>query len=373
MVPIPVRNIWLLQLFASELYRSQGKGLSGAESAPEDLPELVADILADEVTRRLHTGLSIGFSRTSADIRRVRGRIDLLSTHRRQLLKRGMIRCEFDETLTDTPGNRLVKAAMERAAVLVPGVSRYRALALQLTAAGVVGPSPRLADVPSLRRQQLLARDQLMLAAAELVLTLSIPDQSQKTTEFLAPYDSDEYLRDLFEKAAFGFYSLRLKTDGWQVDHSKKLTWAVDRQSEGMHAIFPGMKTDIVLTKSPDKPTNSPGRRIVIDTKFTSITSAGWYRKNSLKSGYVYQIYAYLLSQSPTEPTSEKSEGLMLHPVVHGHVDEEIVIQGHRIRFATVDLQADARLLSNQFLEAIRPPQDDLDSRDLQAKSESAT
>ena len=39
------------------------------------------------------------------------------------------------------------------------------------------------------------------------------------------------------------------------------------------------------------------GRRIVIDTKFTSIVTAGWYREETLRSGYVYQIYAYLRSQ----------------------------------------------------------------------------
>ncbi|OZF29154.1 hypothetical protein CH296_18060 [Rhodococcus sp. 14-2496-1d] len=358
MVRVPVRNIWLLQLFASDLYRAKGESFAGAESTPEDLPRMVADILSDEVTRRLHTGLSVGFSRTDASVRRVRGRIDLLSTERRQLLDRGLINCQFDETVTDTLGNRLVKSALERAAVLIPTIGRYRALALQLAAAGVSGPRPRLADVPGLRHQRLLARDQLMLAAADLVLTLSIPDPSQKTFSFHAPYESDEYLRALFEKAAYGFYRMRLQPQGWRVEHSKKLYWSVDKQSEGMQAIFPGMKTDIVLTKSTGNEPDSPNRRIIIDTKFTSITSAGWYRENTLKSGYVYQIYAYLMSQSHNETTNEKSEGLMLHPVVHGHVDEEITIRGHRIRFVTVDLQADATSLARQLIEAIEPPKD---------------
>ena len=30
----------------------------------------------------------------------------------------------------------------------------------------------------------------------------------------------------------------------------------------------------------------------------------------------------------------------MLHPSLGDHLDEEVVIQGHRIRFATVDLMA---------------------------------
>ena len=55
------------------------------------------------------------------------------------------------------------------------------------------------------------------------------------------------------------------------------------------------MRTDIVLDN------NATGQRIVIDTKFTAILTEGWYRKESLKSGYLYQIYAYLRSQEESE------------------------------------------------------------------------
>ena len=53
--------------------------------------------------------------------------------------------------------------------------------------------------------------------------------------------------------------------------------------------------------------------------------------------------------------TDPKSEGLMLHPTVGEPVDEEVVIQGHRIRFATVDLAADSANMADQLLKAITP------------------
>lgn len=52
------------------------------------------------------------------------------------------------------------------------------------------------------------------------------------------------------------------------------------------------MRTDVVLDHV------AGGRRIVIDTKFNSIVTKGWFREESVRSGYVYQIYAYLMSQS---------------------------------------------------------------------------
>lgn len=45
----------------------------------------------------------------------------------------------------------------------------------------------------------------------------------------------------------------------------------------------------------------------------------------------------------------------MLHPVVDGRFDEEVLIQGRRIRFATVDLTADGRKIADDFLAAITP------------------
>ncbi len=58
------------------------------------------------------------------------------------------------------------------------------------------------------------------------------------------------------------------------------------------------------------------------------------------------------MSQDAREPYN-KSEGLMLHPSLGEHLDEEVVIQGHRIRFATVDLMASPRRIANELLTAI--------------------
>jgi 5-methylcytosine-specific restriction enzyme subunit McrC len=349
---IPIRNVWLLQLFASSLYRRSGAGLVAAEDNPENLPDLVARILAEEVSVRLHTGLSVGFRQTTRAVHRVRGRINVLTTERQQLLRRGQVSCTFDEIVTDTPANRLAKAALERAAALVPGEPRYRSLALQLGAAGVRGPCPPLSTVPAMQRQRLLTRDRLMVAAAELLLTLAIPTTESGGKMLPLPSLADDYLRKLFEHAVYGFYRHRLMPDGWTVTHGKHLKWDLSDASAGMPTILPGMQLDVVLEHAD--PLGGRPRRIVIDTKFTSVTKQGHYRTATLASGYVYQIYAYLMSQDGHEPDA-KSEGLMLHPTVGDHLDEEVTIQGHRIRFATVDLTAIPRTLAVQLLEAVSP------------------
>lgn len=348
---IPIRNLWLLQFFASHLFRTEGHKHVSAENAPEELPDLVARILADEVAQRLHRGLSVGFRSVARNERRVRGRINVLATERHQLLSRGQVNCTFDEIVTDIPSNRLIRTAHERAAVLVPEEPRYRSLARQLEMAGVWGPCPRLADVSHLRQQRLLQRDRTMLAAAELLLTFTIPTTDDGDRLLPLPTDDDS-LRKLFEHASYGIYRHHLTRDGWKVQHGPKQQWDISNQSTGMAAVLPHMQLDIVL-EHPDPDGDGP-RRIVIDTKFTSVTKAGHYRAATLSSGYVYQIYAYLMSQAAAEGENP-SEGLMLHPVTDGHFDEEVVIQGRRIRFATVDLTASGRTIADHFLAAVTP------------------
>ena len=101
---IPVRNLWLLMLYASDLFRSHGKGGAGLEENPDDLPDLVAEILAHTVEERQRRRLSLGYRTREAALNRVRGRIDLLATERRRLLSRGLVACRFDELTIDTPG-----------------------------------------------------------------------------------------------------------------------------------------------------------------------------------------------------------------------------------------------------------------------------
>ncbi len=110
-------------------------------------------------------------------------------------------------------------------------------------------------------------------------------------------------------------------------------------------AILPAMRTDVILEYAP---TN---QRIIIDTKFTTILAKGWYSDATLKSGYLYQIYAYLRSQVDRgDSMADKALGMLLLPSAGDSVDETVVIQGHKIRFATVDLTAPAREIRSRLL-----------------------
>jgi len=156
------------------------------------------------------------------------------------------------------------------------------------------------------------------------------------------------WVRRLYEKGIAGFYSVLLSRQGWRVHAGKVFAWLIDDKSPGIDRILPSMRTDIVLDSEVE------GRRVVVDTKFNSIVTPGWYREETLRSGYVYQIYAYLRSQEGNgDPLSDNASGLLLHPSVGEMINESVTIQGHEIRFATVDLSADARTIRAQLLKLV--------------------
>jgi 5-methylcytosine-specific restriction enzyme subunit McrC len=189
-----------------------------------------------------------------------------------------------------------------------------------------------------------------MVAAAKLALDLALPTEAFGANILALPDREETWVRRLYEKAIGGFFDVVLSSKGWQVSCGSTLRWPVEKLTAGIAAILPTMRTDIVLDHS------ASCRRIVIDTKFNSIVTGGWYREESLRSGYVYQIYAYLRSQVGCgDPLADQAQGLLLHPSVGVTVDETVVIQGHSIRFATVDLTATTTDIRSQLLRMCEP------------------
>jgi len=345
---IPVRNLWLLMLYASDLFRTEGVGRIGLDENPDDLPDLVAEILAHAVEERQRRRFNLGYRSREAVLNRVRGRIDVLRTERHQLLERGLVACRFGDLTIDTPRNRYVRAALEAISRKVKRsdlAHRCRTLAIGMKAMGVSGNAPTRAEMSTDRCGRHDAEDRFMVAAAKLAFDLALPSEAAGAHVLALPDRDVMWVRRLFERAVGGFYAVVLSPMGWRVRCGRTLLWPIERKTAGIDSILPTMRTDIMLDHA------SSGQRIVIDTKFTTIVTSGWYRDKALRSGYVYQIYAYLRSQAGCgDLFNDSASGLLLHPAIGEMVDEAVVIQGHSIRFATVDLAASAAEIRSQLL-----------------------
>jgi 5-methylcytosine-specific restriction enzyme subunit McrC len=335
-------------LYASEFFCQHNSASVAVEENPDDIPDLIAELLAHAVERRLMRNLSYGYQPRKAVLGRVRGRIDLLTTERHQLLARGMVACRFEDLTVNTPRNRFARAALSVIAQIVHSpelAHRCLYLANSLKHIGVSGERPTLTELSTDRLGRHDADDRFMVAVAKLAFDLALPTEDIGNQSLALPEREIVWIRHLYEMAIGGFYNIVLPQDGWRVNTGKPLKWLIENKTSGIDRILPSMRTDIVL----DNPTTD--RRIVIDTKFNAIVTQGWYKEETIRSGYIYQIYAYLRSQEGMgDHLAEHASGLLLHPSIGEMVDETVVIQGHAIRFATVDLNASASEIRKQLI-----------------------
>lgn len=344
---IPLRNIWLLFLYAADLVHVRDQFNAEVENAA-DLPELLARLLIRVTEQRIRRNLSRGYHIRSAELSRVRGRIDILNTATGQLLERGKVACKFEEHTFDTPRNRLVRAALERLASRIEDKHlshRCRILGADFSRMGVANfrPSRTVLASDTIGRNEV--SDKLMVSLAEMVFDVVIPSETSGGATIQKPEVRVYLIRRLFEKAIGNALRIELGPLGWQVRQGRKLKWPIDHSSPGVDEILPGMETDIELVDTFSK------RKIIIDTKFTDIFTKSQYRDRLLKSGYLFQLYAYLRTQETTgDIVYAVSEGMLLHPQVGEAIEESIVVQGHRMTFKTIDLTSEP----NNFEHSIR-------------------
>ncbi|MEW5821278.1 MAG: 5-methylcytosine-specific restriction endonuclease system specificity protein McrC [Cyanobacteriota bacterium] len=348
---IPVCNLWLLMLYASDMFREVGKTDVKFEDDPEHIPELVATILTNIVAKRLKRNLSSGYERHNAILNRIRGKINILDTERHQLLSRGKISCSFDNLSVNTVRNRYVKAALQKLSRIIQDQylrNKCFYLAENLKQLGVSGEKPAQNEVDLIRYSRNDINDKLMISAAKLAFNLALPTEERGKEFLFAPNREEQWVRRLFEKAIGGFYNVTLSPQGWKILTGKQQNWLIDAKTERISELLPMMRTDITLENEMQN------IRIIIDTKFTSIIKPGWFRNETFESKYLYQIYAYLRSQEGNgDPLSDHAIGMLLHPSIDETINEEVLIQGHMIRFVTVDLSQEAKSIREQLLQIL--------------------
>jgi 5-methylcytosine-specific restriction enzyme subunit McrC len=341
-VGIPVRNLWVLLVYAANLAEFRDRFDAEADEAAE-LPDLLARLLITVVVRRMRRNLSRSYRPNRATLARLRGRIDWLETLTGMHLERGRVACRFEDLTFDTPRNRLVRAALEAMAGRLSDremAGECRRLARELACLGVAPVRPSSGEMSRDPIASHQSDDRLMVAVARLALDLVLPSEKAGAARVTRLERDEELLRRIFENAVAGFYRHEFHgRDGWRVRSQAAMDWGAEMTTAGASGLLPGMRPDLILERKSD-------RRIVLDTKFTSPLTPRRHGGESFKSANLYQIYSYLRSQAGHgDPLGDNAEGVLLYPSLDRDLDESVTIQGHRIRFVTVNLASKASII----------------------------
>ena len=342
---IPVRNMWYMLLYAWDEARLIDKWQGNVEASP-NLHALLATILANLVEQRLRIGLGRNYRNAERLLKGLRGRVDFGESLKRLAFEHGQVYCHFQTFSPNVRKNQIIRSVLHRLSQMGdfgPNRQHSNDLARRLRMLVRELDHVQLIELkPALIQRQLLQRDdrdyRMMLTICQLLVKRLMPQQSQGRNTL--PMLDREMLTEwrVFEKFVARFYRMHL--DDWNVGSQRIITWP----TVGESAYLPIMKPDVVLTHKPSR------NIVVVDTKFTpkSLTD-----NEKFNSSHLYQMYAYLRSQDHLSLRHRSAMGVLLYPTVRKHLSQQIDIQGHAVRWESVDLTQPWQAIEQSLLDLV--------------------
>ncbi|MCY4044738.1 MAG: hypothetical protein OXE99_06630 [Cellvibrionales bacterium] len=343
---IPVNNIWFLLFYASDMMQHTGKAKVDIEEAPDQVIDLIAEMLLRKVERRLKGGMTIQYIEKHEILNQVKGRINFYETEVKALSLQAKISCRYTDLTTDIPRNRYIRHALETIVHLVEDPMqerRARLLVRQFREYGVLGKPPTKKIIMQEKLGRFDIEDKGMLDAAHLVFDMALLNEKSGPNGLFSPEEALPYVRKLFPRALAGFYHHSLRHTGWQVDTEANYEWEIEALDNAQLTPIEDIGCDVALHHE------ARGESYLIDAKFQSIlTDEGKINRYDL-----YPLFTLLTTQSRTGKFHRKSRGLIVRPAIGNFARETFAIKGCEIRLCTVDLAASAKDIRNQLLSQV--------------------
>jgi len=343
-VKIPVRNVYYILCYAWK-HAQELDTADLSEAQPATLPDLLGHVLAGSVSRLLSHGLDREYITREEEVPGVRGKLDISTTVKRNLKPRARTYCRFDDLDYDILSNRIIKATLRElarteglAADIRKRVSRlYRKL-------------DAISDIElrtgHFRRVHIHRNNRLydfVLHLCRIIHDSVTVDERTGRKRFHDFTEDEARMGALFEDFVREFY--RREQKNYRVA-SPRLSWRDAQGSPADLERLPIMRTDVVLS--------SAERTVILDAKFYREALAGQHGKR-VRSGHLYQIFAYLENWDGSEVGAPLPEGMLLYPVVKRPFAYDYTLRGKHVRIRSIDLDQDWRKIQADMLALISP------------------
>lgn len=337
---IPIRNIYFLLCYAWDRLE-EGCFVHVQQDECKSYADLFARVLESGVIHLLKRGLDRGYVTEEEDTSCLRGKFDVSTTIKHNCLQQARGHCLFDTLSYDVTHNRIIKTTIGRLVRCddLDPILRNRLLGVyrRLHDIAAIDLSPNVFGRVTLHRNN--AYYGFLLNVCRLIYDCLLIDETTGTAKFRDFVRDEAAMARLFERFVYNFFDR--EQDLFQVK-SERIDWQGVTAQEEHLAFLPTMRTDVSLI--------SKDRHIVLDTKYTVNTLQSFHASETIKSSNLYQLFAYLKNFQRLEKGGRQVEGILLYPTVSKTLDLEYVIQGHRIRIATVDLNSTWKDITKRLL-----------------------
>lgn len=275
-------------------------GSAAMETQRRDLLELLIGLFAGRLLEAVRRGLPRRYVACEADLRALRGRLDVARQFTHLAVRPDRLACRFADLSEDTPLNRVLKAAVVRLARLARSSANARVLAELAARFERTGGSRHPLEEP-VRLDRTNADFHALYRLARLFLA---GDWQSTATGGAAGFALLFPMNDLFE--AFVGRSLRRALAPRRVR----------LQARGRYALADGSGRPLFALR-PDAVIEPPGERVVLDTKWKTLEPA---REDlGIESADIYQMLAYARA-------CEAARAVLIHPW-HAAVGERGVVR----------------------------------------------
>lgn len=341
---IPIRNLYYLLCYSWDQL-PQGELVDVSRITGTELADLFAHVLCDGVAHLARRGLEQGYERREAELKGVRGRIDLLQSARRFLPAHGLALCRFDEISANTLANQIIKATLLQLK-RTRGLDRDLQKRVAALHRGLQGVAEIRLTSHAFRRVHLHANNRFyrfLLNVCELVHSAGLVDQSTGDYRFRDFVRDEQRMAMVFQNFLYNF--IRREVPGWQV-RRENIQWDAESSTDPLLSLLPQMQTDITLCRGTEHK--------IIDAKYYQKTLAERYGTSKVHSDNLFQLFSYLANGSKKRGADEQLSGMLIYPRVDRTVRAAYTLQGRfPIMVATVDLEQDWKALREEIIQLI--------------------
>jgi 5-methylcytosine-specific restriction enzyme subunit McrC len=353
-VTIPIKNLYYLFCYAWERFPEGGATEVGIEDCP-DLPNLFARVLVNGVNRLLRRGLDRGYLSSEEELRSPRGRILIDRSIKEQSHQRGAVYCQIDDLSHDVLHNQIIKATATGLA-RDPKVQTKLAHELRF----IVRRLHDVSDIrltPSLFRRIQLFRNNGQYAAlmrlCEFVCRSQLPEEGGAGSRFGDILRDEERMSQVFEDFLRNFYFFEQQK---YVVAREDYRWRIDHSPGGDAGLIPIMRTDVTL--------RSKSSTVVMDAKFYAEPFPRSAGVPKLRSGHLYQLFAYMKHASERAQHLPVSGALVYASTGDGSL-QRYRLDGHEFAVAAIDLSQPWATVHRSLLDLLNsldaaPPQPEL-------------
>ena len=338
-----IKNIYYMLAYAFSAL-SKGEFDDIAKEKFDNIHNLFGAILSTGISCQLKQGLYREYVNKTESILTVRGKIDIPGTLKNRFARKRAVSCEYDELSVNNVMNRIIKKAV-MLLLRCPDSEvdkKYKdVLKRDMRFFSEVDDiDPRKIRWQTVRFDKNNSSYRLLVGISRMVIEGMLMT-TEKGEYRLEKFLSDQYMSRLYEKFILEFYRKECKS---LTANPSQISWALDSGSDDKN--LPQMRSDIMLTSKEG------GKVLIIDAKYYTKTMQEQFGTKTLRSGHLYQIFAYVKNKdAELGNKSHTVSGMLLYASTDEDFqpNNEYIMSGNKISAKTLDLNREFSEIAGQL------------------------